>query len=157
EGRHVAVEIEELHFLLVEADALHGLLRAEALVELRAATQITHLHLRKGAALSRLHQLAAHHQPELALMLQDIARLDVDGIDLHGARLAGAVERTGFGLGALPSSLGAAKEGATARKPCAIPSSPRGRHALCPVRAGWISRACPRRKSGLGLPPICGG
>src|SRR6185437_14080955 len=98
EGRHVAVEIEELHFLLVEADALHGLLRAEALVELRAATKITHLHLRKGAALSRLHQLAAHHQPELALMLQDIARLDVDGIDLHGARLAGAVERTGFGL-----------------------------------------------------------
>ena len=28
----------------------------------------------------------AQHQPQLALMLQDIARLDVDGADLHGAR-----------------------------------------------------------------------
>ena len=78
--------IEELHVLLVEPDALDRLLGAEALVELGAAAQVAHLDLGEGAALAGLHQLALQHEPQLALMLEHIARLDVDGVDLHGDR-----------------------------------------------------------------------
>ena len=89
----VAVHIEELHLLLVEAHALHRLLRAEALVELGAAAQVAHLDLGERAALAGLDQLAPEHDPQLALMFEDEARLDVDGIDLHALVLAGALWR----------------------------------------------------------------
>ena len=83
EGRLVALHEEELHFLFVETDPLDGLLGAEALVELGSAAQIAHFDLSEGAALAGLDQLALQDDPELALMFENIAGLDIDGVDLH--------------------------------------------------------------------------
>jgi len=84
EGRLVALHIEELHVLLVEADALDGLLGAKALVELGAAAQVAQLHLGERTSLPRLDQLALQHEPEFVLVFEDVARLKVDGVDFHG-------------------------------------------------------------------------
>ncbi len=83
ECRLAALGIEKLHLLFVEADAFDGFLGAEAVVELDPAAQVAHLDLGKGAALAGLDQLALQHDPQLALVFEDIARLDVDGVDLH--------------------------------------------------------------------------
>src|SRR5579883_2303047 len=87
EGHVVALDEQELHLLLVELHALHGLLGAVALVGLRPGLEVAHLDLREGAALARLDQLALQHDPELARVLEDVAGLDVDGVDLHGLAL----------------------------------------------------------------------
>ena len=76
--------IQKLHVLLVEADALDGLLGAEALVQLAAAAQIAQLDLGEGAAFAGLDQFALQHEPELVLVFEHVARLEVDGVDLHG-------------------------------------------------------------------------
>src|SRR6266853_4364451 len=108
ESGDVAFEVEKLHLLLVEADALDCFLGAKAFDRLVTATQVAHLDLSKGASLARLHEFALHHEPELALVLEDGAGLDVDGIDLH-ARVSICAGRTD--LAAVPTSLAPAKEG----------------------------------------------
>src|SRR5262249_47250289 len=77
------VHEQKLHFLLVEPHPLDSLLRAETFVEFRAATQIAQFDLSKGATLPRLHQFSLQHEPELVLVLENVARLDVDGIYFH--------------------------------------------------------------------------
>src|SRR5262249_32843172 len=101
---------------LVELHALDGLLGAVALVCLGAGLEVSHLHLREGAALAWLNQLALEHDPKLAGMLQHVARLDVDGIDLHGsaleirrARRASRRFRLGRRAGAASYQLGPAE------------------------------------------------
>ena len=84
EGRLVAFHVEELHLLFIEAHALNRLLRAKALVELCPAAQIPELDLGKGATLAGLHQLALEDDPQLTLMLQDVAWFEIDGVNLHG-------------------------------------------------------------------------
>src|SRR5487761_708891 len=97
ERRHVAVEKEELHVLLVEASALNRFLRTVARVGLGAGLEIAHLDLGEGTALAGLDELALDHKPELAVLLEHVAGFDVDGIDLHGASpCAKSRSRSGF-------------------------------------------------------------
>jgi len=79
-----ALHEQKLHFLFVEADSLDRFLGAEALVELCAAAQVAQFDLGKGAALAGLDQFALEHEPELVLVFEHVARLEVDGVDLHG-------------------------------------------------------------------------
>src|SRR5205823_7880054 len=86
-----AVHEQELHFLLVETYPLDRLLGSKTLVQFRPAAQIAQLDLREGAALAGLNQFALQHEPELVLVLEHIARLDVDGIDFHWQDLGRAL------------------------------------------------------------------
>src|SRR5271155_3510826 len=81
--RQAAVHKQELHFLLVEAHPLDRFLGSEALVQFRPAAQIAQLDLGEGAAFAGLNQFALQHEPELVLVLEHVARLDIDGIDFH--------------------------------------------------------------------------
>ena len=66
----------------------HGAVRRAKLTYLRKR-------LGKGATLAGLDQLAFQHEPQLVLVFEDVARLDVDGVDLH---CCGLGERTEFNL-----------------------------------------------------------
>ena len=92
ERRQTAVHEQKLHFLLVEAHPFDGFLGSEPLVQLRPAAQIAQLDLREGAALAGLNQFALQHEPELVLVLENVAWLDVDGIDFHWQDLGTALD-----------------------------------------------------------------
>ena len=87
EGRLAALHVQELHLLLVEPDALDGFLGAEPLGRFVAAAQVAHLDLGEGAALAGLHDLALEDEPELVLVFEDIARLQIDRVDFHSLDL----------------------------------------------------------------------
>jgi hypothetical protein len=48
--------------------------------------------LGEGTALAGLNQFTLQHEPELVLVLENIARLDVDGIDFHWQDLGTALD-----------------------------------------------------------------
>jgi hypothetical protein len=83
EHQAVALGIEELEVLLVEANALHRLRGAEALVELGAVDQVLQFDLVEGAALAGLDRLRLHRHPETAIVLDDHAGLDFVAVDFH--------------------------------------------------------------------------
>jgi len=67
-------------------------LGTETLVQFGPAAQIAQLDLSEGAALAGLDQFALQHEPELVLVLENIAWLDVDGIDFHWQDLGRALD-----------------------------------------------------------------
>ena len=79
----LALLVEELVLLLVEAHALDRLDRAEALVELGAVDQVLELDLLVGRPLAGLDVLGPDHAPQPVLVLEHVARADLVGADLH--------------------------------------------------------------------------
>src|SRR5690606_22582488 len=105
----------------VEANALDRFLGPEALVRLRPCLEVAHFDLGEGAALAGLDKLALEDDPEPPSVLQDIAWLDVNGVDLHGqafsnrrASLAGQAQGRKRGADELVASrsFGGAARGA---------------------------------------------
>src|SRR5258705_3596137 len=84
EHEHVAVVIQILKILGVEADALDRLGRAEANVVLAAVNEVFQLDLHVGAALARLGVLDFDGAPNAAFIFDDVAGTDVHAADLHG-------------------------------------------------------------------------
>ena len=84
EVEQVAVLVEVLVALLVEAGALDVLGRPEALVQLGPVAQVLELDLEVGAALAGLGVLNLHRHPEAILMLDHHAGADGVAVDLHG-------------------------------------------------------------------------
>ena len=84
EVEQIAVLVEVLVALLIEADALHVLGRPEALVELGPVAQVLELDLEVGAALAGLGVLNFHRDPEAIQVLDHHAGADGVAVDLHG-------------------------------------------------------------------------
>src|SRR6185312_3712977 len=93
EDEHVALGIEILEILGVEANALDRLGRAEADVVLAAVDEVLHLDLHVGAALAGLGVLDLHGAPDAALIFDDVAGTDVHAADLHDRLPAKTGER----------------------------------------------------------------
>ena len=87
EHQIVALGIEELEVLGVEAHALYRVLAAEANVGLAAIDQVLHLDLHEGAALARLGVLRLGNFPDALLIFENIAGTNIDAADLHGMDL----------------------------------------------------------------------
>ena len=84
EGVDITLGEQELHLVLVQTGALDRFLGAEPLDHLVAGADVLHLELNERAALAGLHDsgLEDHHQ--LAIVLQDVTRTHLVGVDLHG-------------------------------------------------------------------------
>ena len=132
EHQRVALLVEEGEILLLEADLLDRLGRAEALVELGAVDQVLQLDLVVGAALAGLDRVGPDRHPEAAIVLDDVAGTDFVAVDLGHVCFSGRdVRRTAISAPPRPQNAGGQESKAL------TPSS--ARQAVS--AAGWPFRA----------------